>query len=69
MIDAVIRERVGGSRKNGNMKGRPQAVVHSYDEGEIFWFLGRPYPLHLDDEPVTGIRRTDRSVSPGATLP
>ena len=61
MIDAVIREKSGWIHKKlGEMKGRPQAVVHTYDEGEIFWFLGRPYPLHLDDEPGTGIRRMDR---------
>jgi len=46
LIDEVIREKSGWIRKKiGEMKGRPQAVVHAYEEGEIFWFLGRSYPL------------------------
>lgn len=61
MIDDVIREKSGWIRKKiGEMKARPQAVVHTYEEGEIFWFLGRPYPLHLADDAGAGIRRTDR---------
>jgi predicted metal-dependent hydrolase len=70
MIDAVIREKSGWIRKKiAEMKSRPQAVSHTYEEGEIFWFLGRPYPLHLDDEPGTGIRRTDRLCVPRARVP
>ena len=42
------------------MKECPQAVAHSYKEGEIFWFLGRPYPLRISDDAEAGIRRTDR---------
>jgi predicted metal-dependent hydrolase len=65
MIDEVVREKSDWIRKKiAAMKSRPQAVSHAYEEGEIFWFLGRPYPLHLDDEPGTGIRRTDRLCVP-----
>jgi predicted metal-dependent hydrolase len=62
-INDVIREKSGWIRKKiAEMKQRPQIVVHAYDEGEIFWFLGRPYPLHFVDSTVkgTGIERTDR---------
>jgi hypothetical protein len=61
LIDEVIREKSGWIRKKiGEMKGRPQAVVHAYEEGEIFWFLGRSYPLHIVDEAGAGIQRTDK---------
>jgi predicted metal-dependent hydrolase len=61
MIDEAIREKCGWIRKKiGEMKGRPQAVAHAYEEGEIFWFLGRPYPLHITDDAGAGIQRTDR---------
>ena len=70
MIDALVRENSGWIRKKiSEMKGRPQAVSHAYEEGEIFWFLGRPYPLHLDNEPGAGIRRTDRLCVPRVMLP
>ena len=62
MIDEVVREKSGWIRKKiAEMKQRPQAVAHAYEEGEIFWFLGRPYPLHIvDDGTGTAIERTDR---------
>jgi predicted metal-dependent hydrolase len=61
MIDDVIREKSGWIRKKiGEMKQRPQAVDHSYEEGEIFWFLGRSYPLHFVDGVSGRIDRTDR---------
>jgi len=69
-IEKMIREKSAWIlRKMEEMKNRPLAVSHSYTEGEIFWFLGRPYPLHLDDEPKTGIRRTDRLCVSRAMLP
>jgi len=42
------------------MKNRPQAVVRTYEEGEVFWFLGRPYPLHFTDDANPAVVRTDR---------
>ena len=61
MIDAVIWEKRDWIKKKiAEMKGRPQAVDHSYKEGEIFWFLGRPYPLHITDDVGAGIQRIDR---------
>ena len=61
MIDEVIREKRGWIRKKvAEMKGRPQAIVHNYEEGEIFYFLGRAYPLHIVDDAGAAIERTDR---------
>ena len=70
MINEVIREKSSWiQKKMKEMKARPQAVAHTYEEGEIFWFLGRPYPLYIADEPGEGIRRTDRLVVPRTIRP
>lgn len=62
-IDAFVQEKQGWIRKTvAAMKQRPQAVVHRYEEGEIFWFLGRPYPLHIVDDGRGLVERTDRLV-------
>jgi predicted metal-dependent hydrolase len=61
MIDDLIREKQGWIRKTiAAMKQRPQAVVHHYEEGEIFWFLGLQYPLQFVDGMGGRIERTDR---------
>ena len=66
MIDEMIREKSGWIRKKiAEMRQRPQATVHEYEEGEIFFFLGRPYPLHFTGD-GRGIDRTDR---PALCLP
>jgi len=63
LIDEAVREKAGWIRKKmAEIKKRPQAVAHAYDEGEIFWFLGRPYPLHITDDGRGVIERTDRLV-------
>jgi predicted metal-dependent hydrolase len=65
MIEAFIRQQEPWiRRKMAEMKDRPPAVVHEYAEGEVFWFLGRSYPLHLTDEPGGAVRRTDRLCVP-----
>jgi predicted metal-dependent hydrolase len=70
MIDEVIREKSGWIRKKmGEMRGRPQAVDHSYEEGEIFWFLGRPYPLHIINDAGDEIQRTDGLLVPRTIKP
>ena len=70
MIDDVIREKSSWIRKKiGEMKARPQAIIHTYEEGEIFWFLGRPYPLHITDDAGAGIERTDRLCVPRTISP
>jgi predicted metal-dependent hydrolase len=61
MIDDLIREKQGWIRKTiTSMKQRPQAIVHNYEEGDIFWFLGRQYPLQYVDGMGGKIERTDR---------
>jgi len=70
VIEAAIREKSAWIlKKICEMRQRPQAVHHGYEEGEIFWFLGRPYPLHISDEPLQGIVRTDRLVVPRTARP
>jgi predicted metal-dependent hydrolase len=61
MIDEFVRKQRGWIRKKvAEMKQRPQVIAHAFEEGEIFWFLGRAYPLHIVDDAGAGIRRTDR---------
>jgi len=61
LIDDFVKKQHNWLRKKiGEMKGRPQAVAHFYEECEIFWFLGRPYPLQIGDDAEAGIQRTDR---------
>ncbi|MGB9177598.1 MAG: YgjP-like metallopeptidase domain-containing protein, partial [Methanoregula sp.] len=61
LIDAFVREHHGWIKKKvAEMKERPQVVIHAYEEGEVFWFLGRPYPLHIVDDGKAAIGRTDR---------
>jgi predicted metal-dependent hydrolase len=70
MIDAAIREKSGWIlKKICEIKKQPQATIHTYKEGEIFWFLGRPYPLQITDNPGAGIQRTDRLSVPRTIRP
>ena len=63
LIDEAVREKAGWIRKKmAEMHARPQVVCHAYEEGEIFWFLGRSYPLHIADDGRGIIERTDRLV-------
>jgi predicted metal-dependent hydrolase len=66
-IEAMIREKSAWIlKKFEEMRQRPQPVAHAYTEGEVFWFLGRPYPLHIVDEGRAVIERTDRLCVPRA---
>jgi len=61
MIDEFVREKSGWIRKKiGEMKQRPAAPWHEYAEGEAFLFLGRSYPLHIEEGRGGIIERTDR---------
>jgi predicted metal-dependent hydrolase len=61
MIEDMIREKSGWIRKKlAEMRDRPQATVHQYEEGETFFFLGRSYPLHFTVGGGGTIERTDR---------
>jgi len=63
LIDDAVWEKAGWIRKKmAEIRQRPKAATHAYEEGEIFWFLGRPYPLHIADDDRGMIERTDRLV-------
>jgi predicted metal-dependent hydrolase len=70
MIDKFVREQHGWIQKKvAEMKERPQAVDYTYREGEVFWFLGRPYPLRIVDDGRAAIERTDRLSVSRSLLP
>ncbi len=69
-IEEMIREKSAWIlKKMEEMKRRPQVITRSYREGEIFWFLGRSYPLQIADDGMAVIERTDRLRIPRAFLP
>ncbi len=60
-IEEMIREKSGWIlRKMEEMRQRPALFVHEYKEGELFFFLGRSYPLQFVDDGREIIERTDR---------
>ena len=56
-------------RKFDEMKQRPASPCHEYQEGEMFLFLGRSYPLQFVKNAKTAIERNDRLYVPAALLP
>jgi len=69
-IDEFIREKRSWIKKKiGEIQQRPAATVHTYEEGDIFFFLGRAYPLQIVDSVDTGIERTDRLCVSATVLP
>ena len=69
-IDEFIREKRSWIKKKiGEIQQRPAATVHTYEEGDIFFFLGRAYPLQIVDSPDAGIERTDRLCVSATVLP
>jgi predicted metal-dependent hydrolase len=70
LIDDMVREKRSWIQKQiAMMKQRPRAIVHAYDEGEVFYFLGRAYPLHIVDGARAAIERTDRLCVSRTLLP
>ncbi|MEI7856382.1 MAG: SprT family zinc-dependent metalloprotease [Methanomicrobiales archaeon] len=60
-INSFVKEKSGWiSKKIGEMRQRPAATVHAYEEGETFFYLGRDYPLHIVESGKSPIERTDR---------
>lgn len=47
-------------RKFDEMKRRPLLPFHEYAEGELFFYLGRAYPLHIVDHENMTIERGER---------
>lgn len=69
-IEQMIRDkRAWVLKKFEEMKKRPQTIVHAGEEGEIFWFLGRQYPLQFVDDDKGTIERTDRLCVPRSFEP
>lgn len=56
-------------RKFDEMKQRPASPCHEYQEGEMFLFLGRSYPLQIVKNAKTTIERSDRLYVSAALLP
>ncbi|MDO9550506.1 MAG: SprT family zinc-dependent metalloprotease [Methanoregula sp.] len=61
MIDDLVREKRSWIlKKIGEIRQRPAATMHAYEEGENFLYLGRMYPLHIMEDKTGAIERTDR---------
>jgi len=70
LINEFVQEKSGWIKKKiGEIQQRPPATVHTYEEGDIFFFLGRAYPLQIVDSPDAGIERTDRLCISATVLP
>lgn len=60
-IEEIIRQKSSWIvRKLDEMKRRPRPPCHEYTEGELFFFLGRAYPLHIMEDASMTIERSDR---------
>jgi predicted metal-dependent hydrolase len=69
-IDEMIREKhTWILRKIEEMRQRPAAPARVYAEGELFYYLGRAYPLHFTDDGLESILRTDRLLVPRPFMP
>lgn len=61
LINKFVEEKSGWiSKKIWEIKQRPAATEHLYEEGESFLYLGRVYPLHIVESGKSPIERTDR---------
>jgi predicted metal-dependent hydrolase len=56
-------------RKLDEMKLRPLSPCHEYTEGEMFFFLGRSYPLCIVKEGSITIERSDKLYVSNTLLP
>ena len=60
-IEELIRQKSSWIlKKLDEMKRRPLAPCHEYAEGELFFFLGREYPLLIMEDTSMTIERSDR---------
>ena len=59
-LEAAVRERLSWVRKKiAEQAVRAAAQAHAYEEGELFPYLGRHYPLALVDAPGTDLELRD----------
>lgn len=60
-IEELIRQKSSWIlKKLDEMKQRPLSPCHEYTEGEMFFFLGREYPLQFVQEGHNTIERSDK---------
>ena len=60
-IEEIIRQKRSWIvRKLDEMKKRPLSPCHTYTEGEVFFFLGREYPLQIAEGSGITIERSDK---------
>jgi predicted metal-dependent hydrolase len=58
--EMILEKRPWILRKFDEMKQRPASPCHEYQEGEMFLFLGRSYPLQIVENGNLTIERSDR---------
>ena len=69
-IEEMIQEkRAWILRKMEEMRNRPKPPVREYAEGDLFFFMGRSYPLHIEENDRAGIQRLDKLVVSRSLLP
>lgn len=69
-IEEIIRKKSSWIlRKMDEMKRRPVLPGHTYTEGEMFFFLGRAYPLQIVKDDSITIERSDKLYVSRTLLP
>ena len=69
-IEEIIRQKSSWIlRKLDEMKQRPLSPCHEYAEGEVFFFLGREYPLQFVTDRSITIERSDKLYVSRTLLP
>ena len=69
-IEEVIRQKRSWIlRKFDEMKQRPLSPCYEYAEGEVFFFLGRAYPLHIVDHDSMTIECGERLYASRLLMP
>lgn len=58
--EMILEKRTWILRKFDEMKQHPASPCHEYQEGEMFLFLGRSYPLQIVENRNITVERTDR---------
>lgn len=69
-IEKIIRQKSSWIVKKLNeMKKRPLSPFHEYADGEVFFFLGRAYPMHIINNVSITIERSDKLYVSSTLLP
>ena len=69
-IEDLVRQKSAWiQRKLHEMKRLPLSPLHEYAEGELFFFLGRSYPLHIVETGSKTIERGDRLYVSSTLIP